>query len=102
MRTLDEIIIESYENSKSKGFWDELDPRKVNVRLMKLALICSEVGEAVEAVRDENNENFVEELADIVIRVSDLAEACGLALEEAIIQKQDYNRGRPYMHARKA
>lgn len=93
--------------SKRHGFWLDvngaaMDPNDVTVRLSKLALICSEVGEAVEAVRDADNDNLIEELADIVIRVGDLAWACNLDLGGAVFDKMAINADRPYRHGRKA
>lgn len=41
------------------------------------------------------------ELADIVIRVMDFCEAEGINLEEAIIEKLEYNETRSYMHGKK-
>jgi len=41
------------------------------------------------------------ELADIVIRVYDLAGALGIDLDAAIEVKHQYNVGRPYRHGGK-
>lgn len=81
----------------------------------KLCLIHSEVSEALEVYREHPDEvlysvsgtdekpiGFDSELADIVIRVMDLAEALGIDLEGAIIQKHKYNKTRPFMHGGKA
>ena len=88
----------------SKGFWD-----RVYV-LEKLALIASEVGEAIEAARSQspqqsvkipNHSMLAEELADIVIRVLDLATALDIDIPLAIVQKHRYNISRPRMHGGK-
>jgi NTP pyrophosphatase (non-canonical NTP hydrolase) len=41
------------------------------------------------------------ELADIMIRVADLAGALGIDLESAVQKKHAYNLGRPFRHNRK-
>jgi NTP pyrophosphatase (non-canonical NTP hydrolase) len=73
----------------------------VDTALVKLALIVSEVGEAIESVR-ANDTHFAEELADICIRVFDLAAARGHDLEDAIITKMQRNASRPHMHGKLA
>ena len=61
--------------------------------LEKLALIASEVGEAVNECRgDEPGANFRFEVADIVIRTLDLASANGIDIEQAITDKMAINK----------
>jgi len=82
----------------------------------KIALIHSEASEALEEYRKNGeSENFpygeimangkpvgfASELADIVIRVLDLAGALDINLEGAIAQKMAYNKTRPYRHGGK-
>lgn len=84
---------------------------------MKLALIHSEASEALEDVRDghmaeefkEQDDDtvkpvgFPSELADVVIRVFDLARACDVKdFAGAIQRKMAFNRTRPYRHGNKA
>jgi NTP pyrophosphatase (non-canonical NTP hydrolase) len=88
---------EAYLIAKSKGWHDE--PREMGTIL---ALIHSEVSEALEADRKGNYENFVEELADVCIRVFDLCGAKDIDLETAISKKMQYNRTRSYKHGGKA
>ena len=60
--------------------------------LEALALIASEVGEAVNECRDITpTENFGEELADIILRTLDLAEWQGIDLESCIYKKMEKN-----------
>ena len=74
-----------------------------------IALIHSELSEALEALRNGNppDDHIPEftgveaELADVVIRVMDLADARGYRLAEAIIAKHRYNQSRPYKHGGK-
>lgn len=46
--------------------------------------------------------NAQEELADIVIRVCDLAQELGIDLGEAVVAKMAYNKTRPHKHGGKA
>lgn len=109
------------KNAIAKGFWavanvpgngemikgTQLEDLQVAT---KLGLIHSEVSEAMEAHRDlgftagsinGKPEGFVYELADVVIRVLDLADHFGLNIEQAIVDKMAYNESRPYMHGKK-
>jgi NTP pyrophosphatase (non-canonical NTP hydrolase) len=45
---------------------------------------------------------FASELADVVIRVMDLAEAMGIDLEREILLKHEYNLTREHRHGGKA
>jgi NTP pyrophosphatase (non-canonical NTP hydrolase) len=61
-----------------KGFWD--DNNGTIFYLKQLAMVHSEVSEVLEAIRKEKGDDqVVEELADIIIRVLDLY--AGLKLE---------------------
>ncbi len=74
-----------------------------NVVGTKLMLIVSEASEAMEALRDggvTNPGNFMEELADIEIRVKDLANMMGGGLGAEEMKKVEKNLGRPYKHGR--
>lgn len=65
-----------------------------------LALIHSEVSEALEADRVSDQEEFAIELADIVIRVGDLAESEGISLDSAVREKMDRNKDREPLHGK--
>jgi NTP pyrophosphatase (non-canonical NTP hydrolase) len=113
--TITELVKQSYDIAEAHGFWKDADsvPLKYLIST-KLALVHSEVSEALEEVRDSDDlvklreirytegklEGFGPELADIVIRVADLAGKLGIDLESVIIEKLAYNRGRPYLHGR--
>ena len=66
-----------------------------------LALIHSEVSEALEAFRKRDKENFYEEIADITIRVFDLASGLPFDLEQEIKNKLEKNKQRGYKHGNK-
>lgn len=66
-----------------------------------LALIHSEVSEALEAFRKNNKANFQEELADIGIRLIGLSHGMGIDLKAAILAKVEKNRTREHRHGGK-
>ncbi|MGG3800627.1 MazG nucleotide pyrophosphohydrolase domain-containing protein [Metabacillus fastidiosus] len=94
---INQLCQKAYETAKSKGWHDE--PRETGTLL---ALIHSEVSEALEADRKGDKENFAEELADVCIRIFDLCGSKGIDLEKAIVEKMERNKGRSYRHGNKA
>ena len=67
----------------------------------KLALIASEVSEALEVHRQGLDKELNHELADIVIRTMDLAETLRIDLAEAIVKKHEINKNRTFKHGNK-
>ncbi|MGB0938449.1 MAG: MazG nucleotide pyrophosphohydrolase domain-containing protein [Colwellia sp.] len=60
--------------------------------LEALALVASEVGEAINECRHEKpTEAFGEELADVILRVLDIAHWQGIDIEKKILDKMDKN-----------
>jgi len=66
-----------------------------------MALIHSEVSEALEAFRKDDGENFIEEMADIVIRVLDCVAAFEDDFDAVVRAKMEKNRQRAYRHGGK-
>jgi len=63
--------------------------------LEALALVASEVGEAINECRNEKpTDAFGEELADIVLRVLDIAHWQGIDIEQEITKKMLINEQR--------
>ncbi|QHE63989.1 hypothetical protein FHE72_23650 (plasmid) [Rossellomorea vietnamensis] len=94
---INQLCTEAFEIAKSKG-WHDQERETGTV----LALIHSEVSEALEADRKGDQENFEEELADVCIRIFDLCGSKGIDLEIAIRKKMERNKGRSYKHGGKA
>ena len=71
-----------------------------NSPLEYLALIASEVGEAVNECRGEKvSENFPFELADIILRVVDMAEQYGFDIGHYVVEKMELNKKRENIKA---
>lgn len=111
---INKLIEEAHENARNKGFWEDWSQAnnvqvgnteiRINMRNNalgnRLMLISGEVAEAHEALRKKDYENFKEELADIVIRVFDLAGGLSIDLEAEIIKKMEKNKSRAYKHGK--
>lgn len=74
------------------------DSHRRLANICKLMLMVSELGEALEGMRDGGN--YDEELADVVIRVLENANKNGIALGDKIVEKMNINEGRAYKHGR--
>lgn len=93
---------EIHANARAKGFWENVNVAE------KLLLIHQELSEATEALRRNNPpddklssySSFTVELADVVIRVMDLAGGMGIDLAGAIVDKHAYNLTRQYKHGK--
>lgn len=94
-RFLQEVI---HENAVKKGFWGT----PINIP-EKLALVHSEVSEALEELRATkfDTKKFGEELADVVIRVLDIGEHFGIDIYMEVVKKHEKNIKRPYKHGKK-
>jgi hypothetical protein len=144
-RSINEWVEAAHQNAREHGWWPLLDAKDAAVQagtltvatlstdevLAKIALMHSELSEALEEVREGRLDYYVHpegdaeptkldpkrakfayaygakpegavvELADCVIRIFDLCGALGLDLEGAIEAKHAYNRTRPFRHGGK-
>lgn len=89
------LMQKAHSNAKEKGFWDQ--PREFGTMI---ALIHSELSEALEGHRKNDMANVAEELADVAIRLGDLCGGLGIDLESAILAKMDKNKARPRLHGK--
>ncbi len=94
-KTLNELSQLCHSIAVEKGFWDK--ERNVGEALM---LIVTELAEAMEAHRIQDQENFKEELADAFIRLFDLCGGLNVDIEEEISKKSQKNKNRPYKHGK--
>lgn len=94
---LNVLAKEAYMIAKSKGWHDE--ERETGT---VLALIHSEVSEALEADRKGDSDGFAEEIADVMIRCLDLCGAKGIDIDTVLSRKMEYNKTRSYKHGGKA
>ena len=93
--TLTEWCQHCHAVAKEKGFWD--NKRNMGEALM---LIVTELAEAMEAHRKQDEANFKEELADTFIRLFDLCGGLGIDIEKEIREKSEKNKARPYKHGK--
>lgn len=104
--TLTDIGHMGHTTSAEKGFLEgaprtlstEHDVRMV---LSYLALIHSEVSEAVEEARRGQAYAMGKELADVILRVTQLCYTLGIPLEDLVYEKLEFNKTRPYKHGGK-
>ena len=73
-------------------------PSDIDTMLLR---IHSEVSEAGEAARDENQQELAEEMADIFIRLANACEVMGIDLEAEVAKKHEKNLQRDKLHGRK-
>ena len=109
--TLDQMVTHCHQAAREKGWHDDSDPQNPLQILSWIALVHSELSEALECVRlgdmdtrygpDGKREGFSIELADALVRILDIAGAMGISLAEAVQIKLDYNRSRSKRHGNK-
>lgn len=100
----DKIAVEVNQTAIEKG-WCEDDRNEGEL----IALMHSELSEALEALRHGNppDDKIPEfsgaeaELADVIIRIMDMAVAKGYRVGDAVVAKMEFNKSRSYKHGGK-
>lgn len=101
---LTELQQNVWQGMEKQGFHNGRSGRGRDDNFARLVLIHTEVSEACQVVKRHGLEDekyvemYAEELADVLIRLLDLAGCVGINLEEAAIKKQAVNMQRPYMY----
>jgi len=109
-KAITELAERIHGDNVLKGFYDD-DPEDYKYFKpyvgMKLALVHSEVSEALEAFRKDAKDDHLPEIdgvaveiADAAIRLLDLAAYLGYDIGTIIEKKLEYNRNRPYKHGK--
>ena len=110
-----------YSDNLAKGFYDDemairlhlsKDPTKhqsyiKSVRAQRIALVTSELSEALEADRKDLMDDhlpqyygFDVELADALIRILDMCGANNVDIGKVVRDKLAYNKSRPFKHGK--
>lgn len=107
---LDNLAEDLHETAVDKGFWGPIETLRMEGEefvfyAKQLAMVHSEVTEVLEALRKQKgDQQVVEELADIIIRVLDLYSGLrrysgiNLSLNQVLLDKARYNMSRPAKH----
>ena len=106
---LNDLAHTLHAHARMKGFYEPLEYMEekdyIVFYLKQLAMIHSEVTEALEAIRkQQGGDKVTEELADIIIRVLDFwafLNQSGYTLKSlstALNEKIEINKGRSHMH----
>lgn len=129
---LNKFCAENNKLVRAKGFWDSMyhslkaiDAQKNNCDTdekekeideqyiatkdafisQKIALVMSECGEALEAMRKQNyglekKDTFEDEIADVIIRLCDLCGELNIDIEKQIEWKINHNKSRENKHGK--
>ena len=119
---LNDACKEHHYAMRNKGFWDSED--KLNaletnsvityddyndfdngLLCTRLALVGTEISEAIEAVRKGNlglleKDTLEDELADTFLRLMDVVGGLGIDIEAQLIWKSNLNKERGYKHGK--
>lgn len=97
-----------YEDAVAHGLWDKADgPIGCSFLVSEEATELVSAGNEVQLARwrfsdDETEawENYVEELADVIIASLSVAGKLGIDIDEAVRRKMEINKARPWKHGK--
>ena len=107
-----DLVKEAHDNAQEHGFHkvyedmlsmtpaDQRRGVRRTILLAQLALIASEVGEAVREIQHGDEQSMAVELADVVIRILDMCGGEYIDLGNVLLAKMMRNRKRPYLHGK--
>lgn len=109
MNDLNELRNEIYDDAVKHGLWefrencawlDELDEMtEEDKKDYCVDVIVDEIDELRQAV-GEDEEHFVEELADVIITALSAAGYLGIDIDKTVRAKMEINRGREWRHGK--
>ena len=113
LKTISDLVRDAHANACEKGFYEDTPSKDFANVAAKLALVHSEISEALEELRKYHNlhatyfsgdkpEGFPTELADACIRIFDLCGWLGIDLESAVVRKMEFNATREHKHGKLA
>lgn len=100
--TLNNLRDEIYEDAVAHGLWEDEDG--IDWYQECHSMIECEVDELYDAIEDRANghgdENFREELADVIIMSLSVAGKLGIDIDAAVRRKMEINKGRAWKHGK--
>jgi NTP pyrophosphatase (non-canonical NTP hydrolase) len=111
LKQLNELSEYCYLQAKLKGFYDGYE-YQISEKLM---LIITEISELFEVYRTqlkyetlddiinngyEEKDSFVDEIADVFIRLFDFCGKLNIDIAKQVEWKLEYNKNRPYKHGK--
>jgi NTP pyrophosphatase (non-canonical NTP hydrolase) len=97
-KELMDLVFQEYV---ANGFADKFTENKEFDDLVEMALITTEVSEAIESLRNNDLPELGYECADIIIRVMNFCNRKGIDLERFILLKNNVNMKREKYHGKK-